>query len=159
MTKDDIKKTVFILDNMLHGLARWLRFLGYRSFVIENVHQLDQLFIDHPTAVFITESRKKNQKINPPSSFLMEESKLEDQLAILNSQFKIFENIELLSLCSLCNTAIAPVEKGTIKDKVPPAIWSSHHCFWICSKCQRIYWKGGHTKRLIDKLRRLNVPI
>lgn len=159
MTKDDIKKTVFILDNMLQGLARWLRFLGYRSFVIENLHQLNQLFIDHPTAVFITESRKKIQKINPPNAFFMKESKLEDQLAILDSRFKIFENIELLSLCTLCNTTIAPVDKGTIKGKVPPAIWSSYDHFWICFKCQRIYWKGGHIKRLIDKLRRLKVPI
>lgn len=144
---------------MLQGLARWLRFLGYRSFVIENLHQLDQLFINHPAAVFITKSRKKNQKINPPNAFFMEESKLEDQLAILNYQFKIFENIELLSLCSLCNTTITPVEKETIKGKVPPAIWSSHDCFWVCTNCHRIYWKGGHIKRLIDKLRCLNVPI
>jgi uncharacterized protein with PIN domain len=144
---------------MLRGLARWLRFLGYRSFVIENLQQLNQLFINHPNAVFITQSRKKIQTIDPQNALFMVENNLEKQLVILNAQYKIFENIELLSLCSLCNIPTTPVEKRTIKGKIPPAIWSSHDCFWICSRCQKIYWKGGHTKRLIDKLKRLNVPI
>jgi hypothetical protein len=35
-----------------------------------------------------------------------------------------------------------------IRDRLPPGSASFYCRFWICDKCDRIYWEGSHWRRM-----------
>ncbi|MBN2366767.1 MAG: hypothetical protein JXL67_11420 [Calditrichaeota bacterium] len=150
---------IFIVDNMLKGLARWLRFLGFDAHMSENVDEAKNILnsIDH--SVFITASPAHKQKIGSTHTILLQSDHIEAQLNELNEIFHIFDYLHILSLCSICNTLLQSIGKEQVKDKVPEKVYHSFRTFYQCPRCNRIYWYGGHVKRLLDKLKRMNVPV
>ena len=50
--------------------------------------------------------------------------------------------------CSICNGALTIVPKSAVAGKVPSSVVSSHRIFYLCGSCGKVYWKGGHWKKL-----------
>ena len=50
--------------------------------------------------------------------------------------------------CSICNGALTGVPKSGVAEKVPSSVASSHRIFYLCDSCGKVYWKGGHWKKL-----------
>jgi uncharacterized protein with PIN domain len=61
---------------------------------------------------------------------------------------------KLFTRCSLCNAPLAPVEKQSVQDRVPPKAFARHDHFWTCRACDKIYWKGTHYDEMLALLRR-----
>lgn len=144
---------------MIHGLVRWIRFLGFHSILIEDLEHVGYLKKHYSNVFFITSSKKNLKKIGDYNTILLKKNTIPEQLQELNDSFRIFEQINLLSICSICNVQIEPVNRDEIKNFIPERVWISYQRFWRCPQCRRIYWLGGHVKRLIDKLQRMNVPL
>ncbi len=157
--QDQRSSVEFICDSMLRGLARWLRFLGFSTLLSPTVEALTTLMEQHPRATFLTRSRKHAEQFETYSVFLLHSDRIEQQLQELNQAFSLFSRINLLSRCSVCNRVIESVGKETIKGEVPDRVWEHYEKFWRCPQCGRIYWEGGHVARLMDKLRRMGVPV
>ena len=51
-------------------------------------------------------------------------------------------------LCSLCGGELATVSQVDIASQVPPQVARRHHVFLFCTKCRKVYWRGGHWKKL-----------
>jgi uncharacterized protein with PIN domain len=77
----------------------------------------------------------------------------------LNEEFDIFQSIDLLSLCSRCNTRVLKIDRKSVEGKVPLKVTNHFTEFWKCPACQRYYWKGGHVIRLREKLARMKIPL
>ena len=150
---------VFLVDRMLFGLNRWLRFLGIPSIMTDAKKDIITLKDKYSQSIFITSSKKHYQNYVEKFSYLIKTTTIEDQLKELNNKFQIFQRIELLSLCSICNQPVKKLEKNDIKHRIPPKVFETFNEFWECEYCNRIYWKGGHINRLIDKLKRMGIPI
>jgi len=148
----------FITDNMLRGLARWLRFLGFPAKTVRQIEQLKKLQQEQPEAIFLTSSRK-HLSLYSGCSFLIRSDDIQEQLQEINQEFHIFSRMNLLSLCSVCNVPIRPMEKKAVKERIPERVYQQYARFWICPVCGRIYWEGGHIPRLKDKLRRMGIPL
>lgn len=159
MTYTKSPKPIFIIDRMIHGLARWLRFLGFYSIHIEDMEHVASIKNQYPNTIFITTSKKNFNKFGDYNAFLLKKNTIPEQLLELNNVFRIYKQIDLLSICSICNIQIEPVNKDEIQNLIPDRVWNSFQTFWRCPKCQRIYWHGGHIERLINKLRQMNVPL
>ncbi|MEJ2636947.1 MAG: Mut7-C RNAse domain-containing protein [Calditrichia bacterium] len=149
----------FIVDNMLRGLARWLRFLGFPSEIVMSVPEAEKIRDLHPEAIFLTSSYNHLADFAGGKSHAVESGTIKEQLHELESAFGIFGRIDLLSICSVCNVPIEPATKSQVKDRVPEKVWRSFDKFWQCPHCHRIYWKGGHVERLIEKLKRMDIPL
>ncbi|MCS7109647.1 MAG: Mut7-C RNAse domain-containing protein, partial [Candidatus Micrarchaeota archaeon] len=63
--------------------------------------------------------------------------------------------------CTKCSGQLEEVPKerilemfnsdGELKLKMPARkILESHRVFWICKKCNQVYWKGSHWRKIID---------
>jgi hypothetical protein len=50
---------------------------------------------------------------------------------------------------------VQDIKKQDVKDKVPERIFKSTDKFWVCLKCQKIYWKGSHYENMIEKIKDL----
>ncbi|GAB4377910.1 MAG: Mut7-C RNAse domain-containing protein [Calditrichia bacterium] len=144
---------------MLRGLARWLRFLGYSAQIVMNPAEAKEALQNHRNAVFLTGSRKHFEQLEKFTVLLLKSERIPDQLQKINEFTSLFDRIDLLSLCSLCNTSIEPVKKESLREKVPARVWQTQEQFWMCPSCGKIYWEGGHVRRLKDKLKRMNIPI
>lgn len=159
MTRNQRLKSIFIVDNMIRGLVTWLRFLGIPSRAAVTVSEAKKIQSSHPEAIFITSSKRHLRESEIDKTYLVRSNQIADQLHELNRMFDIFDKIELLSLCSICNIPIEFIAKEQIRDRVPEKVWNSFDQFWICPGCKRIYWKGGHVKRLTDKMKRMGLPV
>ena len=52
------------------------------------------------------------------------------------------------SLCSVCNGPLAPLRKNEVAGRVPASVLRRHRLFYECGGCGKIYWRGGHWKKL-----------
>jgi len=147
----------FIVDNMLRGLTKWLRFLGFFSIVAENTHIARDYLQQHPCSIFLTSSSNHFQQLKNYHRFLIKGKTISDQLQELNREFHIYEKINLFLICSLCNVALEPIPTEAVIDKVPEGVRKNVKEFQFCPHCQRVYWQGGHITRLMDKIKRMGI--
>lgn len=149
----------FITDGMLKGLMRWLRFLGFDTIEFTNPLKQNVKEAEYAERHFLTASPGHFQKWKGDKKILIPFERISDQLNYLNKELKIFEHIEFLSRCSMCNEVIIPVKKDEVIDKIPENVAKNFNQFYQCPDCKRIYWQGGHVKRIINKLSRIGVTI
>ena len=57
--------------------------------------------------------------------------------------------------CLACNCRIRPVNRETIKGRVPDYVWQRHSSFQACEHCRRIFWAGSHHQRMGQRLANL----
>ncbi len=51
-------------------------------------------------------------------------------------------------LCSLCNGELERLRKEDVTGEVPKSVEERHRLFYRCRSCRKVYWKGGHWKKL-----------
>jgi hypothetical protein len=61
----------------------------------------------------------------------------------------------ILSRCTICNSILEEVNKNKIKDKVPEKVFSNNDVFWFCSNCKKVYWKGSHYDKMVNKINKI----
>jgi hypothetical protein len=108
---------------------------------------------------FITASKKHYEESKGQKKVFIPFDSISEQLNYLNKKLDIFEKINFLSRCLLCNTKILPAKKNEIIDDIPERVIKNFGTFYYCSNCNKIYWQGGHVQRMLDKLQRMGVPI
>jgi uncharacterized protein with PIN domain len=62
------------------------------------------------------------------------------------------DSSKILSRCILCNTKIDEIKKEKVKQKVPKRVFEANEKFWFCPKCKKVYWKGTHYEKMIEKM-------
>lgn len=58
-------------------------------------------------------------------------------------------------LCSLCNGSLRTLKRDELAGRAPDGVAARHRLFYECLDCGKVYWKGGHWK----KLRSFVVPL
>jgi uncharacterized protein with PIN domain len=71
-----------------------------------------------------------------------------EQLDEIVSRLDLYRAIKPFSRCLRCNRELEPVAKDAVRDRLPPRSAQFHHRFWICGRCDRIYWEGSHWRRM-----------
>jgi hypothetical protein len=142
---------------MLGTLAKWLRIYGFDTFYANNLIDDEELLkiAEKEKRIIITRDKELiyNAKRRNLKIILISTTDLDEQLNIILKEYKIDENL-FLSRCTLCNNPVKPIEKKDIKDRVPPRVFENNENFWYCSKCDKIYWKGSHCEKMIEKTKK-----
>ena len=134
----------FLCDQMLGTLAIWLRIIGYDTSYVKKDHD-DEIIIQSKQENRILLTRDKAIAHTYESAMLINSTNLYDQIQQVVHEFGLtLEDTRVLSLCTLCNVSVEPMEKSTLKNLVPMHAYESHQHFWQCPSCGRIYWKGSH---------------
>lgn len=160
----------FVTDRMLGKLSTWLRILGYDTVYaadipIKNGEEDEDnaivAFAVREARILLTRDRdlaasaRKRwvQCLQIRTAAVMEQLQelLRHNLAI---------NLEPVPVrCSECNAWIRKVKAGEediLKEKsyVPTSMIGKCD-FWVCERCGRIYWEGGHWRNMRERLRQL----
>ncbi len=71
-----------------------------------------------------------------------------DEPYILIYEKKISAMKDLLPL-------LEKVAKAKIRKLIPKKSYENSEFFWGCSRCKKIFWKGSHNTKILEKLRNL----
>ncbi|MEM0365693.1 MAG: Mut7-C RNAse domain-containing protein [Acidilobaceae archaeon] len=153
----------FVVDTMLGDLARWLRIMGYDTVYSDNYNDKqiieiallgDRVIITRDKSLYI-KARKASAKV-----ILVESIDTREKIAEVAVKAKINISVDPdKSRCPECNGVLEKTnDKNRVKDRVPPQALASYNTFYICTKCSKVYWEGGHwinIRRLIENAKEL----
>ena len=147
-------KNRFIVDGMLGSLARKLRIFGYDTLYNADLSDNEILKAASSEGRTILTSdqqladRASKRRIN--CILLNEENDDEDRLATVlreAGEGEVHLNPEE-TRCSVCNGEVELVGRDEVAGAVPEGVLAKQEKFYRCKSCGKIYWIGGHWKRL-----------
>ncbi len=150
------QKPQFILDVHLGTLARQLRMLGLDTLYERNFTdaQIAHLALTHPRIVLTRDILLLKRK-SIKWGYWLRSQYTDKQLAEVMAYFELLEYIEPLSRCMACNGILNSVEKGEIVHLLQPQTNEYFQDFYQCSTCKKIYWKGSHYKKMVERIEQL----
>jgi uncharacterized protein len=142
-------------DEMLARLGRWLRAAGYDTEIAEGGRP-DRALVAHCAAegrVLLTRDRHLAEVATArrvPVLRLLEGT-VEEQAGVLRSALGIDWQYAPFTRCVLDNAPLdpAPPEMAV---QVPVASRAAGGPLRRCPECGRLYWRGGHVRRMQAKL-------
>ena len=139
---------LFIVDQMLGRLAKYMRFLGYDTY-FPDMSMSDDEIIDiarKENRIIITRDKELSTRFG--NSLYIKSDYIYDQLNIVIEHFSLsLDNI--LTRCSVCNTLLVPIAKKDVVEKVPNHVFKKQENFFHCPSCDRVYWYGTHTQNIL----------
>ncbi|MGC9141845.1 MAG: Mut7-C RNAse domain-containing protein [Caldimicrobium sp.] len=148
----------FFLEASLSGLCKWLRFLGYKAIIATGKLTKEEILKNQDKFFLITSPKTAEilDKLQIDYLLLPRDS-LRTQLLILLGKLNLKPELSL-DLCTLCGTKLIPIKKEAFKERIPPKVWEKYSEFNYCPKCDKLYWKGDHIKRLKRRFKKLISP-
>ena len=158
---EPLRRTRFIADAQLGGLAKYLRMLGFDT-LYENRYtdaQVARISANEQRIVLTRDRALLMHKLISHGCYVRGTRPIQ-QLEEIVSRLDLYRAIKPLSRCLRCNRELEPVAKEVIRDRLPPGGAPFYRRFWICHQCDRIYWEGSHWHRMEqvigDLMRRSN---
>ena len=152
----------FVADGMLGKLSRWLRMLGHNvkyASALSDDKLLKIAKVEH--RILLTRDLELYQQAIAKGikAAYVEGADEAEKLAKLAKRYGFPLEIDLkISRCPKCNARIKPIEKESVKGRVPESTYKYYDKFWECPKCGQIYWQGAHWKRIsatLEKAKKL----
>ena len=144
----------FLVDGMLGSLNRWLRICGYETEYMRDAPD-EELLERGIEAHFVVLTRdialSKEARRRGIDVFIVEGSNDEERLASVAQEFNLILD-PVMARCTICGGRLDPVSKDDVVGEVPSASLEAYDEFWRCGGCGKVYWKGSHWKRIVEKI-------
>ena len=153
-------KCLVFCDAGLGGLARWLRASGCDARWIQDIGD----------AELVAKAEALGAIVITTDSFLLDRRTIAhgrvraiwvpptltkfEQLRLVRAELDLPEK-EIDSRCMRCGGELIPVDKETIRDRIPPRTYAWIDEYWICSRCGQLFWHGTHWQKVTKTLSRL----
>jgi uncharacterized protein with PIN domain len=162
-------RPVFLCDQMLGSLARWLRFLGYDTLYPEAMPDTDVLRLAVKEGrMLLTRDRRLAQRARS-RAVLLTSLELDEQILQLREAIGLdMEGPGRMMRCPKCNAVLAAVSKEEVEriacdrrsgapgEAIPDGVLGRQEEFWRCPGCGQVYWHGSHYDRIIGKIGELD---
>lgn len=139
-------------------LARWLRLMGYDTRLLPTANRSAVVLRAYNEGrILLTRNRYFPERATPRTIYLRSE-RVEEQIQQLGGALGIAPQAEaMFSRCSRCNAEVAPVEKASVKERVPPYVYQTQAALYRCPSCDKLFWAGTHQQRVREFLRRVGM--
>lgn len=156
-TFDEIK---FIADVNIGKAAILLRALGFDTFYEDEISDafIAKLALEEDRIVLTRDIDLLKRKSIIYGQFVDAKEPFE-QIRLILERFALLGPFNLFSRCTRCNTLLKSIEKEEIVNRLLPKTKKYYHEFFICSGCDKIYWKGSHMKKIIYDFKQIGVDI
>ena len=144
---------IFLVDEMLKGLGRWLRVAGYDTLILED-GQMDAVLLQRAVQdgrLLLTRDRAFLQHRKAADTVvLLECNGLDDCAAALSRQLQIDWLYSPFSRCMNCNT---PLVKATRQQTRSLHVDTTDNADVLyCPACDQLYWHGSHVDAMLQRL-------
>jgi len=145
----------FLCDAGLGGLARWLRASGHEALWRQDIDDDDLLVEARKAAATIltTDSLLMERRVLRdgiiPAQWVPPTLSMADQLALVFRQFglKVGE-----PRCMSCGGELRREDKEALRDRIPPKTYLWLDEYFLCSRCDKLFWRGTHWERITRQL-------
>jgi len=148
----------FLCDAGLGGLARWLRAAGYDTAWqpdIEDDHLLREAQ-SFPATLLTTDAMLMERRLLRdriiPAFWLPPTLSIPEQLALVFREFGI---VVRGPRCMSCGGELRRVPKEALRDRIPPKTYRWLDEFFVCRRCDKLFWHGTHWQRILARLAEL----
>jgi uncharacterized protein len=162
----------FLADAMLGNIARKLRILGFDTVYMAQAHddEILKIGIEQDRVILTADKElfKRIVKVGARGVLVSgSASELEELVHILseNGIMSIGMN-GIGSRCSVCNGHLEERTSDQVRNDdcnndliVPDKVIACHNQFFQCIACGKIYWEGGHLKRIRALVRNLDAKL
>ena len=147
----------FAADRMLGRLVKWLRVIGQD--VIYGPHLTGYGLIRaarQQNRLILTRDRGLKKK-NPPSFIFIESDRYGEQLRQVVETCGLKPCDKLFTRCLECNSLLQARAKASVKEIVPPYVFSNQEQFFWCPNCHRVYWPATHHQKMVEELKKIGL--
>jgi uncharacterized protein with PIN domain len=146
----------FLCDEMLTQLGRWLRAAGYDTVISERGAH-DRALIARAMVdgrVLLTRDRKLREIRDADKCVvLLPDGGIADWVAEVTGRFAVDWLVRPFSRCLVCNKELEPAPPLT-RGRLPAGVIDQAEEINYCRQCDKLYWPGGHVRRMTEKLAR-----
>jgi uncharacterized protein with PIN domain len=139
----------FVLDIHLGRLAAYVRLMGFDA-LYRNCYTDEQLAAisrdEH--RILLTRDVGLLKRSAVTHGYFVRETAVARQMAEVVARFDLCRRIRPFSRCMRCNTPLEDAPRASVLDDVPPRTAQLHEEFRRCPRCHRVYWRGGHWRRM-----------
>jgi|SRR5271157_1822347 len=139
----------FVLDVHLGRLAAYLRMLGFDTLYRNRCageRLVDVSRDEH--RILLTRDVGLLKRSPVTHGHYLRATKPRQQLAEVVVRFDLARMTKPFPRCLRCNTLLAQAGKDRVRHRLPAGVVLLHDEFLQCPDCGRVYWKGGHFRRM-----------
>ena len=150
---EPLREPRFVLDIHLGKLAAYLRMIGFDTLYDNrsNDEQLARISRDE-RRILLTRDVGLLKRGAVSHGYFVRETDSKGQLAETVRRFDLARLIRPFSRCMRCNGVLEDAAAKDVQSQLPPRAAELYHEFRRCSGCRRVYWKGGHYRRMQEWL-------
>jgi uncharacterized protein with PIN domain len=149
-----LRKTMFVADAHLGGLARLLRMAGFDA-LYSNAYQdkeIAEIGAREGRIVLTRDRDLLKQKIITHGCYL-HARKPPQQFMELLDRLDLRRSLKPFTLCVECNAPLRLTDKALVMERLPPKVREYYTRFTTCDVCGRVYWQGSHWSRMSAVMR------
>ena len=148
----------FWCDSGLGGLARWLRAAGYDALWHPELEDAD----------LMKRAEASRRTLLTTDSGLMERRLIRNRIVAalwLPPTLGIPQQLEMVIAefrlrlqkprCMACGGKLRRVDKEQVRERIPPRTWKWLDEYFLCERCDRLFWRGTHWGRIRGELEKL----
>jgi len=140
----------FIADVMLGKLAKRMRLLEFDVLYDHTFEDNSILRIAlEQGRIILTRDIGLASRPLARDHILIQSDLADEQLAQVLGRFAM-QDRDALSRCSVCNEPLFELDRQEVRDRVPDHVYETSFGFRQCSRCERVYWKGSHVKKMAE---------
>jgi hypothetical protein len=141
----------FVVDSMLGKLAKWLRILGFDA-RFERIALQEQID-GWKREGFLILTRNRRWKDQSQVLHLAADDPMKQLEELIAGGVVSRDEIKPLARCIVCNMPLEVVPREEALGEVPDYVYETHSRFHRCAGCRRIYWRGSHPRRIVNRLK------
>lgn len=141
----------FHCDAGLGGLARWLRAAGYEAAFWPDIDD-DELLrkMTESGGILLTSDRRLMDRgvvTSAAIAALLVPIRLNkrEQFTFVRAQLDLPLKPPR---CMACGGRLTAVDKNEVRERIPPRTWPWLDDYYVCQRCDRLFWKGTHWQRI-----------
>jgi uncharacterized protein with PIN domain len=139
----------FVTDTHLGRLARYLRLLGFDTIYYTDFNPIGLIGVSiRQGRVLLTGSRRLLKHKVITRGILVREADPRMQLKAILQRLDLHAEARPFSRCLCCNELVRPISKQEVPHRLPSRVRAGYQAFFLCSSCNRVYWKGTHFERM-----------
>jgi uncharacterized protein with PIN domain len=151
----------FLCDASLGGLARWLRAAGYEArwsqgqggdALVSKAEEGGFVLLTSDSRVF---ERRAVQAGSPRALWVPTALTRHEQLAMVLRDLGLPRRAPR---CMACGGELVPAPKADVAPRIPPRTARWKDDYFLCARCDRLFWQGTHWQRIDRALERHAPP-
>ncbi len=146
----------FAVERTLGRLGKWLRLLGFDALFETECPPGGFIAHGDPGRTLLTRTRRvaEAHAAHAPI-FIRSNDPFEQVGEVVRVLGLTVGDVKPFSRCLRCNVPIEVLPREEARGVVPDYVWETQPSFSRCPRCRRIYWRGTHTARSLERIETL----